>query len=736
MTVGRGRPRAGVRAAACALAVAVTLAACTDDGDSPGEDATTEDAAGEDGTGGDADAAPPAGPVAAPVRHPAVDAPIYFVMTDRFANGDPSNDTGGLPGGPLDHGFLPEDIGFHQGGDIAGLTERLDYIAGLGVGAIWVTPPFTNDPVQGDGTIAGSSSGYHGYWQVDFSAIDPHLGTDEEFRAFVDAAHDRGLRVYVDAVLNHTGDVIVLDDGGAVPYVNTGSQPYLDADGSEIDLAALEDVDAADWPTLDPVTSFPYVPTLLPGDEQRKSPDWLNDVTLYHNRGNSTFSGESSLLGDFFGLDDLMTEHPRVREGMTEVYAGVVERFGIDGFRVDTVKHVEVGFWEHWAPGVRERSGVDDLFMFGEVFDTSPILGATFTRAGLSSTLDFGLDSALTRYALEGNDADQLAQVLDDDDWFTDPDGSVAMQVTFLGNHDEGRLGTALRNANPGADEDVLLARAKLAQDLLFTLRGIPVVYYGDEQGFVGDGRDQLARAPMFPAVAEEYLDDDSIGTDATPADDNFDTSHPLYEHVAAAASRRAALPGLRTGASRVLLADGPLFAFSRTDRDERTEYIVVANTGQDAATATVEVLTAGATFTAVDDDTTTATADPDGTLSIDVPPLSLVVLRPDTTVPVPEEAPTVALERPADGDVIGTEVYRFEAVVGDDRYAEVTFALSVDGGDPVVLGTDDAPPYRVYWDATTVDRGTSVEVVATVVDLGGHTATARGSATVDVPER
>ena len=134
---------------------------------------------------------------------------IYFVLPDRFANGDPGNDLGGYPADRLVSGYDPTHKGFYHGGDLKGLTEKLDYIQGMGVTAIWFAPIFKNKPVQGDPGNPGSfSAGYHGYWVTDFTQVDPHFGTNEEFEAFVDAAHARGMKVYMDIIANHTADVI------------------------------------------------------------------------------------------------------------------------------------------------------------------------------------------------------------------------------------------------------------------------------------------------------------------------------------------------------------------------------------------------------------------------------------------------------------------------------------------------------------------------------------------------
>ena len=126
---------------------------------------------------------------------------VYFLLPDRFENGDPSNDRGGIDGDRLKTGFDPTDKGFFHGGDLRGVKARLDYIKGLGATAIWLTPVFRNKPVQG--RPGHESAGYHGYWITDFTTIDPHLGTEDDFRDLVNAAHERGMKVYMDLSLIH-----------------------------------------------------------------------------------------------------------------------------------------------------------------------------------------------------------------------------------------------------------------------------------------------------------------------------------------------------------------------------------------------------------------------------------------------------------------------------------------------------------------------------------------------------
>ena len=200
-------------------------------------------------------------PVAAMRDRPAEDEVIYFLLPDRFANGDPSNDSGGLSGDRLATGYDATDPGFYHGGDLRGLIDQLDYIQSLGTTAIWLTPSFANKPVQG--TPGTESAGYHGYWITDFTQIDPHLGTNEEMKELIDAAHDKGMKVFFDIITNHTADVIDYREG-QYTYRSKQSSPYRDASGTPFDD---RDYVGETFPTLDPQTSFPYTPFVHDGEE-------------------------------------------------------------------------------------------------------------------------------------------------------------------------------------------------------------------------------------------------------------------------------------------------------------------------------------------------------------------------------------------------------------------------------------------------------------------------------------
>ena len=280
------------------------------------------------------------------LRAAVTDQNFYFVMADRFANGSTANDHGGLPPGKGagQSGFDPTGKGWYHGGDLQGLIGKLDYVKGLGTTAIWLTPSFKNKAVQPE----DNSAGYHGYWITDFTQIDPHLGSNADLRALVDAAHRRGIKVYFDIITNHTADVIKYREGARMPYRSKDQTPYKTASGTVFDDRDYAGTNT--FPPLSATTSFPYQPFVPDAERTVKVPAWLNDVTLYHNRGDTTFTGEDSLYGDFFGLDDLFTEHPRVVDGMVDIYKGWIRDFRIDGFRMDTMKHVNDEFWEVFAP--------------------------------------------------------------------------------------------------------------------------------------------------------------------------------------------------------------------------------------------------------------------------------------------------------------------------------------------------------------------------------------------------
>ena len=676
-----------------------------------------------------------------PVRVDAQDNVFYFVMPDRFDNGDTTNDAGGdLSGDPLVNGFDPTSKGFYHGGDLAGLRVKLPYLDGLGVNAIWLTPQFTNRWVQGEGTPGGTSAGYHGYWQIDYSSIDPHFGTNAEMQQLVTDAHALGIDIYFDIVANHTGDVITYTEGDNPPYISKSDSPYLDSLGAPFDDSAY--AGTGTFPSVDPAISFPYTPTYnTVKDETIKSPAFLNDPANYHNRGNSTFTGENSLYGDFFGLDDLWTEKPEVQEGLIQVFKDMVTDYDIDGFRVDTVKHVNDEFWEAFGPEIEAHAaalGKPDFFVFGEVFSFDvPYLSRFSTDLPLDAVLDFGFQGTARNFAGQNGSTDTVAGFYAADDYYTDADSNAYSLPLFLGNHDIGRTGLFMQQDNPGSSDAELVARSELAHALMYFGRGMPVVYYGDEQGFTGDGGDQDARQDMMPSLVGSYNDDDLIGTTATTADANFDVTHPLYETLADYAAVLDAHPALTRGAQLHRYSEGSagIYAFSRIERTERVEYVVALNNSESADSATFDTDSPATGFTEIWPGTgPTIASDATGSLTVDVPALGVRVYRADAGIAVPGAAPVVTMAAPAVGAAVLGRV-EVGASLSSDAYTEVTFAVSVDGAPYEHIGTDDNAPYRVFYDVSGLPAGTTVDFKAIADNASGSISSAKVSAVVGSEE-
>ena len=567
---------------------------------------------------------------------------IYFVLPDRFENGDTANDRGGLKGGPLTTGFDPTHKGFYHGGDLTGLTRRLDYIQGLGATAIWLGPIFKNKAVQG--ARGQESAGYHGYWITDFTTVDPHLGSEADLRAFIAAAHGRGMKVYMDIIVNHTADVIQYREcaeGAPCPYRDRATWPYQrrgGVNGQPINPGFLgDDVQtAANFAHLtDPAYAYtPYVPA---GEKSAKTPAWLNDLIYYHNRGNTSFEDESSTTGDFSGLDDLYTENPRVIAGMIDIYGGWIDRFGIDGFRIDTAKHVNPEFWRRFVPAMLARAkarGIPNFHIFGEVTaGMEPGTLARWTRiANYPAVLDFAFMNAVIQTVAENKPTRTLASLFEGDVLYARGEATADILPTFLGNHDHGRFARDVRQANPNASDEEVLKRVELGHAMLLTLRGVPTIYSGDEQGFAGDGNDQDAREDMFASKVASYNDNRLVGTTKTTATDSFVPSHPLYREIATLARLRVANPALTRG-RQVIRARGDapgLFAVSRFDPDTGREFVIAFNTSAKPISQAVQIETASQRFATMAGRCAPRAAAP-GSLMFDLPAFGYAVCAAET---------------------------------------------------------------------------------------------------------
>jgi glycosidase len=504
---------------------------------------------------------------------------FYFVMPDRFNNSDMTNDQGSKTDPISAGGFDKADKGMYHGGDIQGLQAKLPYIKKMGVSAIWLTPIMRNQAIQGD------SSGYHGYWILDFNEIDPHLGSNEDLKRFIDAAHKENIKVFFDIITNHTADVI----------------KYVECHGEDGLQYLMKENDGCLYKSLAQVAAGDaYQPIIPKGQESLKSPAWLNDKKYYHNQGDTTYEGENSIYGDFSGLDDIDTDSPEVVRGMIDIFKNVISEFKPDGFRIDTVKHVNMAFWAEFAPALvnhAQEVGIPEFFMFGEVYSGDSEELSSFTTEGkMQSVLDFSMQFALQDTLIKQQGTDKLVELFERDHYYNDSDSNANQLLNFTGNHDMGRFAGMLKDSDFNYNEAAIIQRTLLAHAMVYFLRGVPIVYYGDEQGFVGDGGDKGARQDMMPSLVDSYNDDDLLANTKTTADDNFDENHLFYKTFAKYADVYYQYPALRFGEQKTLYAqDTPgVFAISRTLKNSDT-MVVIFNTAKTAQPIDLDLALSGA---------------------------------------------------------------------------------------------------------------------------------------------
>ena len=488
---------------------------------------------------------------------------FYFVLPDRFHNGDTSNDNGSKTIKISSGGFDKSYNGAYHGGDIKGLQDKLPYLEELGITAIWLTPILRNQAVQ------GKDSGYHGYWVLDFTEIDPHLGSNEDLQNFISAAHNKNIKVFFDIITNHTADVI----------------KYPECHGE--DGLGWSDEKGCPYKSLAQVAAGDTYQTIIPkGMEDVKFPAWLNDKKYYHNQGDTTYQGENSLYGDFAGLDDINTDDPIVVKKMIDVFTHLIDIFKPDGFRIDTVKHVNTEFWAEFAPALvdhAKQQGIPQFFMFGEVYSgDSKVLSEYTTKGKMQSVLDFGFQGALYDTLIKQTGTDKLAELFANDKDYLIAKQSANQLMNFTGNHDMGRFAGMLKLSDKNYSEAEQVDRTLLAHALMYFARGIPVVYYGDEQGFVGSGGDRYARQDMMPSEVVGYNNENLLATTATTADANFDTNHMFYQKFAEYAHIYQSYPALRYGEHKTLYSQTTpgIFAFTRQlNNSDKKDVIVVVNT-------------------------------------------------------------------------------------------------------------------------------------------------------------
>ncbi|MBT8144513.1 MAG: hypothetical protein KJO55_07415, partial [Gammaproteobacteria bacterium] len=453
---------------------------------------------------------------------------------------------------------------------------------------------------------------------------------------------------------------------------------------------------------------------------------WLNDPQYYHNRGNSNFSGgEDSIYGDFVGLDDIATDLPFVREQLIDIYQGWVGNFGVDGFRLDTAQHVQIDFWTDFAPallGYAQSIGKNHLTLFGEAFTGDTIfLSRLMTEGELPSLLNFPLQFRLNDI-FNGAGTDGLEALFAEDDRFIDSDSDARDLVNFFGNHDIGRAGGLLRDALPTLTDEQRLAVHKLSHAMLFFLRGVPTIYYGDEQGFVSDAGDQGAREDMMPSLVPSYNDNDLVGTEATTAASNFDQSHPLYRAFAHYARVFRQHKALRHGVQieRLSRATPGLYVVSRIDPVERVEYLVAFNTSASLDSAAVPTATPATSWYAVwPPGDEPVQSDVNADVAVSVPGYGFAIYRAAATIADAPAVASVGLGGVNPGQAV-TDIVQLMTDVPDNGFRRVYFEHSVDGAPFEFAGEDYTYPYRLYWNTHGIDDGSNVTLRAVVGNPAG----------------
>ncbi len=461
---------------------------------------------------------------------------IYFVLIDRFADGDPTNNQRVEKNNP----------GGYHGGDLKGLTEHLDEIVSLGATAIWINPiqeqvaagfPADGPPETKVGRF--DHWGFHGYWMEDFNAIEPQFGSEADMKAFVDAAHARGLKVLLDVVYNHAG--------------------Y----GAEFESAP----EYAGWVRQEPVDC-----------------------------------GADALLCQVGGLPDFDTEDPKVQNYLFEANLGLAKRTGIDGLRLDTVKHIGDEFWQKHRQRVNETLG-EDFFLLGEVWGgDAQVLDPWFEQ----DTLDAGFD-----FSFSGNCRS-----------FVDGRGRAISFAAYLRNRHKVRAGFHLSHYLSSHDETMAIHelgydfdKFRMCVGIQMAVLGVPVIYYGEEVGRLG-GLWPTNRADM-PWGERDIQPGAGIKRD--------EDLRAYYQKVI---SIRKAHRALTHGDYKIVSGrKDPLLAFSRTDAESGQTAFVLANREDEPLSAALPAPEGWAGRQVMDAISGTQATIKDGQLGIAVPPKSVMIV-------------------------------------------------------------------------------------------------------------
>ncbi len=511
---------------------------------------------------------------------------FYFLMLDRFSDnqekgysdvaGNPVT-TGSTPlYQPADNGnALTEAAAWRDaggkfvGGNLKGLTSKIGYLKRLGVTTIWVSPIFKQVSFQ---------QTYHGYGIQDFLDIDPHFGTREDLKELVKIAHQNGIYVILDIILNHTGNIFSYDADRYDCKVENGKK-ICDTrwDNRPYKVAGFND--AAGNPTLPFIKSDPAKPTTWPDPNAAVWPVEFQDPECYTQKGriDSWDHDPEYREGDFFDLKDVRHgegspddyRSSKALQYLCQVYQYWITITDLDGFRIDTVKHMDDGATRYFASVIHEYAqsiNKDNFFLVGEITGGRKNAFRTLELTGLNAALGVDDIPQKLEYMVKGasNPADYFqlfrnSELVSRDShiWFRDK------VVTMFDDHDQVRKGQnkgrfcaadALRSDHEKAVFNALALNA-------LTL-GISCIYYGTEQGFDGagngDGADRYLREAMFGGAFGAFRSKDRHF---------FNEDNPIYQKMAAILKIRRSKKALRRGRQylREISGNGENFGLPQT---------------------------------------------------------------------------------------------------------------------------------------------------------------------------
>lgn len=482
------------------------------------------------------------------------DTNIYQLFTDRFADGDDTNN-------PRSQGWYvegknhPQNRNYHHGGDWKGLRNNLDYLSGMGVNAVWISGVQMND--QGRDA---SYTPYHMYHPTDFFRVDPVMGTFQDLKDLIDACHARGIYVILDVVINHTADKNGILD------VNQDKQYFAWGNGN------------FGWWHTNRRHAWPF-----------------DDLQWFHTNGtiNNWDSFPEYIYGQFKGTDDLATEKEHVKYWLGEAFKNLISATDCDGFRVDAIKHVDKDWCLKWADDMRRHAaslGKNDFILFGEYFtyDNGKLAEYVTPVGSFNSALFFPMSQTIKSVFVDGGWTGQLTQALGAKSQYGEGENRL---VTFIDNHDVNRIGLYI---SPSGDAGRIQWVMRPALTFLYTATPVPCLYYGTEHGFNQgghfNGSSRTTDNPDDGDWQREAMFDRGFQPGLAAGNQLARTDAPLYLHIKALNAARKSHPALTRGTFSERWQNGGAgpYAYSRVLQDQ--EALVALNTSDNPVSITPQV--------------------------------------------------------------------------------------------------------------------------------------------------